>query len=302
MNWIFLPLIATFLWAVTNFIDKFLVSNHFKKKQGALMIYSSLIGLPIFVLIALFNPSVLKIDLVHATLIVLNSFLYILYLFPYFKALSKADTSSVAPLFESIPVFTYFLALFFLNEHLSFIQVSGSLLILFGCIGISMKLKKNSFHLRKDVLWLMLFSSFIVSLNWFFFKFFALEFDFWKTSFWQYLGFTIFGLLLFSFKKSYRADFIYSFKKNKFKIISLNALNEALNIGAVIIFSYATLLAPLALASVLNSFQSVFSLVIGIILSKFFPRIIKEDISKRVIIQKLLLFILIIAGVYLINL
>jgi uncharacterized membrane protein len=300
--WFILPLIATFLWASTNFIDKFLINKHFKGRQGALVLYSAFIGLPIFILIGLFNPEVLKINFITAILIILNSFLYVVYLIPYFRALSKADTSVVTPLFQIIPVFTYFLALFFLDEHLSLNQILGSILIIMGAVGISIRIKKKSFHLRKEVLGFMLLASLLVSLNWFFFKFFALELDFWKTSFWQYIGYTLFGLLLFSFKKSYRVDFINSFKKTKGKIIFLNALNESLNISAIIIFSYASLLAPLALVSVLNGVQPVFLLFMGIILSKFFPKIIKEDISKRVIIQKMILFILIIAGIYLINL
>jgi len=301
MNWFFLPIIATLLWASTNFIDKHLVSKYFKGRQGALIIYSCLIGLPAFILIGIFYPRAFNIAPLTALLIILNSFLYILYLFPYLAALKKADTSVVSPMFETIPVFTYFLALIFLKEVLTLKQMLASVLIIVGAIGISVKLKKKTFHIRKDVVWLMLLASFLVSLNWLFFKVFAIDLDFWTTSFWQYIGFFIFGVITFTSSRSYRKDFLNSFKKSRGKIISLNAMNEIINLSAVIIFSYATLLAPLALVSVLNGIQPFFSLIIGILLSVFFPHWIKEEISKKIILQKIIFILIILLGLYLIG-
>jgi drug/metabolite transporter (DMT)-like permease len=301
MNWILFPLIATFLGASSNFIDKFLISKYFQARQGALVIYSCLIGLPVFILIGLFNESVFNIPFLTALFIILNSFLYIVSLFPYFNALKRADTTVVTPIFQTIPVFTYILALLFLREVLTLNQIMGAVLIIIGSVGVSINIEGGSFHLKKEVLFLMLFASFLISLSWFFFKFFALELDFWKVSFWQYVGCTLFGLILLFCKPSYRTDFIDSLKKTKGKIISLNALNEILNMVAVIVFSYATLLAPLALVSVMNGFQPFFLLLIGVGLSIFFPNLIKEDISKNVFFKKLLLFILILVGLKLIN-
>lgn len=300
MNWILLPIIATFLWASTNFIDKYLISKYFKTGPGVLVLYSCFIGLPVSVFILLFNREVLSISFSNALFIILNSFLYIAYLFPYFSALNKADTSNVTPIFQTIPVFTYFLALIFLGENLEFIQIFACLLILCGSFGVSLNFKKG-FVIRKKVFGLMLLSSFLVSLNWLFFKFFALDLDFWKVSFWQYLGFFIFGLVLFILNKSYRFSFISSLYENKLKIFSLNAFNEIFNIIAIIIFSYATLLAPLALVSVMNGFQPFFILFLGIILSMFFPHLIKEELSKRILVYKLLFILLIFLGVLLLQ-
>ena len=302
MNWLFIAIIAPLLWASTNFIDKFLVSKYFKSSVGTLLIYSSLIGLPVAFFIAVFKPSVLFLNLSTAILIIFNSFLYILYLFPYFRALSKSDTSVVVPIFQTIPVFSYFLAFFVLGETLSNMQIIGSLLIIFGAVGISLKFKDKKIHLTKDVFFLQLLASFIVAVNFLFFKFFAIQLDFWTVSFWQYLGFVIFSILLFIFVRNYREDFVFSFKQNSKNIIGLNAVNEVLNIVATIIFTFATLLAPLALVWVINGFQPLFAFLLGIFLTLFFPHIIKENLEKKVLIQKITCILLIFLGAYLLNL
>ena len=301
MNWFIIAILAPLLWAITNFMDKFLISKYFKSSVGTLIVYSTLIGLPVALLIAIFKPAVLALNLATGILIILNSFLYIVYLFPYFKALSKADASIVVPIFQTIPVFSYFLAFFVLGETLSIMQILGSLLVILGAVGISLKFKKRGIHLKKDVLFLMLLASFIVSLNYLFFKFFAIELDFWTVSFWQYLGFVIFGIILLIFIKSYRKDFFQSFRKNKGKILGFNAINEVLNIIATIIFTFATLLAPIALVWVINGFQPLFVFLIGLLLTLFVPHLIKENIEKKTILLKILFIIIIFIGAIVIN-
>lgn len=301
MNWFIIALLAPLLWAITNFIDKFLISKYFKGKEGAMIIYSTLIGIPVFVLIYLFFPHVLKINPITALIIILNSFLLVIYLFPYLKALDKADASIVVPIFQTAPVFSYFLAYFILKETISNIQIIGSLLIILGAIGISLKFEGKKIHLTKDVLFLQLLASFLVALNFVLFKLFALELDFWIVSFWEYVGLAIFGIFLLFFVKNYREDFFKSIKLSGKKIIGLNTLNEILNISATIIFSFATLLAPLALVWVVNGFQPVFIFFIGIFLTIFFPHIIKENLSAKIVIQKIIFILIIALGTYLLN-
>jgi len=297
MNWFIIAMLAPMIWAICNFIDKYLVTKYFKGDIGTLIVNSCLIGLPVIILIGIFKPSVFSINFITALLMILNGIILTTYLFPYFHALSKTDASRVVPIFQTIPVFSFFLDFFILKEVLSVGQILASLLIIGGAIGISLKRNdRKKIVITKDVLWLMLLSSFIVSINSLFFKFFALQLDFWTVNFWQYLGFFIFGLALLIFVKPYRISFFSSFKKNKFRVASLNMFNEVINLFAMIIFSFATLLAPLSLVWVINSFQPVFAFLIGIGLTLFFPLLIKEEISWKVLLQKGLFIILMIAG------
>ncbi len=139
MNWLIIAFLAPLLWAISNFIDKFLVSKYFKGGTGTLVIYSCLIGFPVALLIGVYKQYVTNIAPLTAILIALNGCLYITFLFPYFKALKKADTSIVIPFFQTIPVLGFILAFFILGETLTLKQIIASLLIIIGAVGICIK-------------------------------------------------------------------------------------------------------------------------------------------------------------------
>jgi len=299
-SWIFIALLAPILFALSTFIDKFVLGRYFKSSSNALVAYSGLIAIPAVILIYIFKPSVINLSFSTAVLIVINSFFYIGYFFPYYAAIKRADASSVIPLFQMIPVFNLILAFLILHEKLTLIQLAAFFLIIIGALTLSIDFKKK-FRLRKDVIYFMLLASFIVALNVTFFKLFAISTDFWTTSFWQYLGFLIFSIILLLLFKRTRKQFFASFSENKMPIISLNIFNEIINLGGVIISSYAILLAPIALVSSINGLVPVFVFIIGLALSFFFPRIIKEDTSRFTIIKKIIAIALIFIGAYILN-
>ena len=301
MNWLIIAFLAPLFWAISNFIDKLLISKYFKGGIGTLIIYSCLMGLPVAILIFLFKPEVLQVSFALALFMLLNGGLYSIYLFPYLKALHKADASTVIPVFQIIPVLSYLLAFLILGETLSKKQVIASLLIITGAIGISLKWEGRRTRLRKEVVLLILLASLIISITTVLFKFFAIDLNFWTVSFWYFLGSLILGILLLIFSKKYQKEFINSLKLNGKKIIGLNAINETVNTVAEMIFGYATLLAPLALVSVINGFQPLFVFLLGILLTFFAPHLIKEDISKRIILQKSVFIAVMIIGAYLLG-
>jgi len=301
MDWIWLALIPPFLFALGTHIDKYVLGKYFKGNSGATIIFSCLIGFVVFPLAFLFQPNVFAVSPLTALILILNGFLYIIYLFPYFEALKNEDASTISPLFQSIPMFSALLAFFLLKEVLSLIQLIAFALIIVGAIGINLKIGKKGFFLKRKVLFLMLSAALIIALNGVVFKLFALDLDFWTTVFWQQVGFALFGAILLIFFKKFRVEFFSSLKQNTFAVISLNLFNEIINIIAVLIFAYTTLLAPIALVSVLNGFTPIFVLLQGILLSKMFPKHVKEEISKKIILQKFIFMLLIIAGGILIS-
>ncbi len=296
MNWILVALLAPFLWAITTFIDKALISRYFKGKTGALIIYSCLIALPVFILIFLFKPNVIHLNIGTAFFVMINGILIILYLFPYFHALNKADTSSVIPLFQMIPIFTYLLSFLILGETLTLLQIFGGLLIITGAVAISSDFKGKKFKIKKEILFSMILACLLIAVNEVMFKFFAIQLDFWTASFWQYLGFFIFGVLLLIFVKKYREDFILSYQENNISMVGINLVNETINIIASVIFGFALLLAPVALVGLTNGFQPLFVLAIGVIATLTIPKWIKEDISKKILIKKAIFIVIMIVG------
>ena len=302
MNWFLIALIPPALWSATNHLDKYLVSKFFKGSGvGALMVFSSLIGVFLLPIIVVWHPEVLSLT-ITSLLIAINGFLYILAVLPYFYALQKDEASICVPLFQLIPVFSYVLAYLVLGETLTNNQVLGGLLVVAGAIGISLDLsdgKKVKF--KKEVFWLMFLSSIIFALNFLFFKYFAIQSSFWYVSFWEYVGFAIFAALLMLFVKPYREQFVTVMKTNKVFVISLNGLNEILNIIAKISFNWASLLTPITVTWIENGFQPFFVFAYRVILTLLFPNIVNENITKKSLVHKILAIAVMFIGTYFLN-
>jgi len=301
MDILLLAFIPPLIWGATQFIDKFLVASFFEKKIGVLMLISTLIGLLVAPIIAFFQPSVLAIDPFAALLLMLNGSLMILYLVPYFIALKKQDASTIAPMFQMIPIMIMFLAFFALGENLTIMQLLASFLVIGGSAGIMLHFTKKGLTFDAKTLGLIALSSLFVAVNFVFFKFFALQYDFVTVSFWEYASFGLIGIFLYVFLKKDRIAMLKFMKQKGFWAVMINFINEALNIIALVIFTFVSLSAPVAIVSVLNSVQSVFVLIIGLFLTKFFPQYIKEDISRNRVIQKVFFIGVIIIGIMMIN-
>jgi len=296
MDWVLIALLAPLLWAVSNFIDKLLISKYFGNKLGALMIFSSIVAVVIAPLIYLYKPEVLNIDFWTMVIVLLNSFLLLIYLFPYFWSLRDEDTSNVTPLFQTIPFFVMALSFVFLKETLTLLQVVAVVFVALGAFLISLRIDGKKLLFNKRVLVLMLAASFLVALNSVIFKYFALELDYWTIIFWQYIGSTIFGIILLIFVKDYRKQFFSLFKIKKGWLIGLNFFNELVNFGAWMAFSFASLLAPVAMIWVVNGAQPFLVLALGFVLTKFFPKIQKEDTSNASLLRKFAAITLIVIG------
>jgi len=303
MNWFLIGLLPPALWSITNHLDKYLISKYFKGGGvGALMVFSSLIGLLLLPFIIIFHPEVLSVNPVNASLIAINGFLYILAVLPYFYALGKDEASIAVPLFQLIPVFSYVLAYFVLGETLQNNQLIGGTLIVLGAIGISLELNDGKkIKLKTDVFWLMMLSSVLFALNFLFFKYFALQETFWTTSFWEYVGFAVFAVILMVFVKPYRKEFISVMKQNSLPVLGLNGFNEVVNIIAKASFNFASLLAPITTIWIVNGFQPFFVLGYGVLLTIFFPHISKENISRKHLTQKLIAILIMLVGTYFLN-
>lgn len=302
MNWFFIALVAPILWSLSNHIDKYLIDKHFKDDGiGALIVSSAIIGIFLLPIIYFIQPSAVDIKLNLALLIILNGILYIFALFPYMYALEKDEASIVVPLFQLIPIFSYFLGIIFLDEILTIKQILSSLLIIIGAIGISLELEVGKKIIKKNILLLMILTSFLYAINGLIFKIVAIKEDFLTTSFWEYVGFSISAFFLLIFVKSYRKQFLRIIKNNTIFVFSINAFNEVINIIGKIAMDFATLLAPLALALSVNGFHPFFVFVFGVFFTIVFPEFNKESLNKKHIFQKVLSISAMCAGAYFLN-
>jgi hypothetical protein len=94
------------------------------------------------------------------------------------------------------------------------------------------------------------------------------------------------GLTFLVCVPSYRSDFLGLFKQQKFVVIGLIALSETLFSVSEAVTLYATLLAPVALVLLVNSFQPLFVFALGIVLTLFLPRVAKESLGRMKMLQR----------------
>ncbi len=297
--WLFLSLLSPALYGTTSYLDKYLIQRYCKNSGvGALVIISGLIGAVIAPFILILVPSVLAISVYHALVLVLAGALFVIALIPYYHALFTEDTSLVIPIFQTTPVFTYIFGIFFLGEFLTLPQLLSATVVILGSIGITIDFG-SKIKIKTKALLLMLLSASIFGLNFTLLKYVLVEEGFWVSKFWESIGFVIVGVACFMFIKPYRDEFKNMMSNNRSLVITLNGANELITSAATALLNYASLLAPLAITVVITSSgQSVFVFLYGLILTLLFPKIIKEDVRPRTIIQKIIFIIIMSVGAY----
>src|SRR4029453_792060 len=132
-------------------------------------------------------------------------------------------------------------------------------------------------------------------------KIIALDKGFWVALFWGFVGQVMAGLTLLGCVPRYRKDFLGLFKQQKVAGFVLIALSKTLLSVSEAVTLYATLLAPVALVLLVNSFQPLFVLALGIALTLLLPRVADESLGRMKMLQKGAGIGLMLVGGYLIS-
>lgn len=101
------------------------------------------------------------------------------------------------------------------------------------------------------------------------------------------------GALLLLFFPTNRRTIFDTTRAIKIKTVGLFFSNKALAGIAFILLNYAIFLGSVTLVNALQGIQYVFLLIIAIIISFKFPHILREQISRQIIVQKSIAILLI---------
>lgn len=285
---IIITIFASFLWGITNHIDKFMINGVDESGSSVktLLVFSSLVaGLvfsPIWLIISKFSVS---ISIISVIAIFSSSVIYILATYFYFKALENNEASIVVVMFQLIPVFSYLLALVLFKENLTIQQIIGSIIIILSAIIISFDFEEKNNKSKFKALILMTLSSLFYAIYFILFDIAIRHSSYNSCAFWYQIGFLLIGIILICIK-SYRKTFIKAIKKNGKLYLSLNITNEVLNLVANLLVNFANVVIPIALANVLNGFQGAFVFILGVIGVKLLPKYFKENLNKKIVLQK----------------
>ncbi len=298
MQWFFIALGAPFLWALVNIADQYLVAKYStgKRGSGGLVLFSSLIGIFVAAAIGIFTSGIFDIPTLDKILLIITGGITIAWIILYLFTLEIEDVSAVVPWFLTIPIFGYALGYIFLGETLSMQEVIGSIIVLSGVLLISIDFsgQKRKFKWRPALY--MLLACLLIATAGVIFKYVTIGNNFWISSFWEYAGLGIFGILIFAFVPKYRAEFMLMNQQGGGKIISLNTGSEILTIIGNLLTNYAMLLAPVAMVYLVSSFQPAIVLFMTLFTTKFSPNIAKENLTRKILLPKIIAIVIMVAG------
>lgn len=296
MNWVMITLIALFLWAITNIIDKAVVSKYFKRP----IIYSFFSGFFLALpLLAIPYFGLAFVSWEQTVLALLSGAIYLYALIPFYYAIFDEEVSRVIPVWQLMPLFVLLLSYLFIGEVLTGVHLAAFVLLVSGSILISLRKVKKLFKLNK-AFYLTLFSAFLFAIQYVMSKYVYLNQSYVNGFLWIRIGSVLAVIPLF-FVPSFRKGLIKTFKVLKAKVIGAIAVSNFCIVAGLVLLNYALSLNSVTLISAMEGVQSVFVLILAIFISRWKPSILEEDMDKKTLFIKIIAIVMIVAGVYLVN-
>lgn len=296
MTWLFIAISAYFILAVVFLVDKYLLVGPIPSPK-VYAFYVGMLGILALILAPFVGFSVPGPLQIFLSLITGAFFIY--GLFWFYKALQLFEPSRVVPAIGGIlPIFTFFIIYIFSKgeETLNFWEATSFLLLILGSILITHEKAKK---ITLKSLQISALTALLLAFYFVFAKYVYLEQSFWTGFIWIRIGGALAAFCFFLFFKEVKEGI---FRKREYfpkKIAGIFLINQAAGAGANILQNWAIALAPLAfvaMVSALAGTQYVFLLIFAVLLSLKFPQILKEEISREVIFQKLFAILLIGGG------
>ncbi len=290
-------IIAPAFFSISNFFDRFIAEKQIKN-PGVLTIFAALASLitGAIVLLIIGFP---VFPANQMALILLAGILSGIGLLPYYAAISIDDASRVVPYFQMIPVMVLLLSYIFLRESLSSQQLVGFAVIVSGAFLLSIKkFDRHLFRLTRS-LGYMAITSLCIAVSIVIFRSVIVQQTFWPSLGYDFLGEGLGGVLLLLLPY-YRLGSLDLFKNFKIKVWLTMAGDQGFyTLGRFFSFQ-ALAVIPAALVSSFNGLLPFYTLTFGIVLSVWFPKIIKEDIRRSTLAIKFAAMILLALGVWLV--
>lgn len=293
----FFALFSPFLDSILNYVDKFLLSKY-DISPTILALYSGIFaflsGIVVYIFIGL-RP----IDMQSAFIIIISGFLSFFILSTYFKALTYDEASRVASLFQLGRVMSLALGFVFLGEILTSKQYLGSFFIIISGVLLTVRrLKSGIFHINKSF-WYMVLSCTIIAVSALLFKIGASEVGFWEAIPYEGIGNGLASLVV-AVSTNSLSKLRHPGKIVPKRVFLYLSLSEMIYKTSRLSFYFAVILLPLSITSLLQGFQPVFLLIESLILTLWFPEVLREVVTERTIALKLIAVVGIFIGLYLI--
>jgi drug/metabolite transporter (DMT)-like permease len=304
MIWIGAGLLGYFCLAVSQILDKFLLTEKHIPKPATYAFYVSLFSAFSFVF-SIFGLRILPLS--QLLLFFTSGLLFTYFLVTFYYAIRDYDIARVAPLqglFTTLTVVAFaFLLPEFFGEPLFHWQLVWALgLFIVGGLLISYDLPfTKADHLPVSVI----LSGFILGVSLLLLKVGYTQTDFINGLVWSRAGSFLgaFSLLLFPVFRSQifthqKETIQHQGKKKNIATLSLFVFNKTTAGTASFLILYAISLGSTTFVQALNGMQYVFLLFLLIPFSRKFPKMFQENLSWSDWLQKVIAIILIAFGFY----
>lgn len=300
--WLIVSILGYFAFALASLGDKIILGQSARPRA-----FTFFVGVLNILVIFLIPFVGLQIPSNYTMVwIILDAIIYVFGIYGMFSALEKFDVSRVIPAIGATqPIFIFALTwLFWGKQPFSFQQILAFLLLLFGTILVSLNRKGDLFN--KESIKISLVTALLFSLDFVFSKFVYLDMPsttqgFLQGFIWIRIASTAVAIL-FLLNPDFYKDVFSKRKKTKPQTGLLFIIFQAVGGTATVLQSIAIALAPIAYLAIINALrgtQYVFLFIFTVICTIFMPRVLKEDISKGIIIQKVVSILIIGLGLIL---
>ena len=204
----------------------------------------------------------------------------------YYQSIQDEDVSKMMPLYSIAPIFVALLSWAFLGEVFSKLIYLGILLIIAGSFILSYK-KGNHKITLNPLLFIVILSTLIFAFRALFIKMATLQAELWPVFFWIGLG-TLIPSIVFLV--------IHRIRRNQLKAIEHFFIVDIISQGGYILNLLAISAGPIALVSALTQTKPLLVFIFATFVTLFKPKFIKEDLTRTLVIRKIIAIVLIIAG------
>ena len=293
MYWLIVIILAYLSFGFGSLCDKLVLTG--KPKPNSYTFYMGMFGIIVILLIPF-----IKFGLpgtMGAAWIVLDAIVRIAGIYTMYVAIQKFDVSRViATIGATQPIFIFILTwIFWGPQIMPAIDIAAFLLLLAGSIIIS--IEKN-IEVTWDYLRIAVFSSIMFSLDYIFAKLVFLSQPFLQGIVWTGIFIFLFVFVFLLTKKSRNEIFEKKMVLDK-KTQTFFVMAQSFGGAGNFLQSFAISLAPVAFLATVNSLrgiQYILLFIMTLFFSYFYPKVLKEELSRKVIIQKTVSIILIAVG------
>lgn len=296
MSWILSALLANLFFGFSVLLDKFLNTKKIKNVYSFAVILNCIYF--VFILITTYFQWGTFVMGKSALLSMIAGFFWFFMWIFFWKAMQHGEATRVSAIFFSQPIYSSLIGIFFFNESLTLLKWVGIAVIVIGAVLSSLGGESHKKEVKTAYLFALLsalFSSIGNSIS----KFAMMDMPSLTVNCIAF--YSSIPLYIFLLKNAaVRREIVGAFANTK--LIIQFGIRGIFGYLGIIAFMASLSSGPISLVTALSGTQPIFVLILSLIASVLFPKLIHEEFGRSVIGIKLLALLLTVIGILFVSL